>query len=513
MDLSDWIAGHAARTPQRAAIRFEGHVLDYAALAALVERLARALAAQGLQRGGCVAYLGLNRPEELALLFACARLGALFMPLNWRLAVPEHRERLLDCPPAVLVAEDGFVAQAAACADALPATARRVVVGGSAPAGWLAFDALLACAGSGATPRDAALTMADPLLLCHTSGSTGRPKGVLLTQQALAVNAANSIALHDLRADDRILTTLPLFHVGGLNNQTTPALAAGATVVLHAKFDPQATFEAIERERITLTVLVPTQLAMMMALPQWSTADWSSLRMISTGSTIVPEHLIRAVHARGVPLVPIYGLTETCPIAACLRPEDAERKAGSAGRPAAHCALRVVDAADRDVAPGERGEILIRGDNVMLGYWRQPEASAAALAGGWFHSGDIGHFDAEGYLWVDGRAKEMIICGGENVAPAEIENLLLECPEVAEAAVVGRPDAAWGEVVVAVVAPKPGRALSAPALLARLEGRIARYKHPREVLLLDELPKTALGKVRREELRRLAAQGAGHALR
>jgi len=511
MDLSDWIAGHAARTPQQVALAFEGHAWSYAALAELVARLADALAAQGVRRGGCVAYLGLNRPEELALLFACARLGALFMPLNWRLALPEHRERLLDCPPALLLVEEGFTAQAAACADALPAGARCVVIGGCAPAGWLDFDALLRNADT--APRAAAGTLADPLLLCHTSGSTGRPKGVLLTQQALAVNAANSIALHDLTAADRILTTLPLFHVGGLNNQTTPALAAGASVVLHAKFDPEAAFDAIERERITLTVLVPTQLAMMMALPRWATADLSGLRMISTGSTIVPEHLIRAVHARGVPLVQIYGLTETCPIAACLRPEDAERKAGSTGRPAVHCALRVVDAADRDVAPGTRGEILIRGDNVMLGYWRQPEASAAALAGGWFHSGDIGHFDAEGYLWVDGRAKEMIICGGENVAPAEIENLLLECPEVAEAAVVGRPDMNWGEVVVAVVAPRPGCRPSAAALLARLEGRIARYKHPREVLLLDELPKTALGKVRREELRRLAAAGANDAMR
>jgi len=511
MDLSDWIAGHAARTPQQVALAFEGHAWSYAALAELVARLADALAAQGVRRGGCVAYLGLNRPEELALVFACARLGALFMPLNWRLAVPEHRERLLDCPPALLLLEEAFKAQAAACADALPAGARCVVVGGRAPTGWLDFDALLRSAGS--APRDAAGTLADALLLCHTSGSTGRPKGVLLTQQALAVNAANSIALHDLTAADRILTTLPLFHVGGLNNQTTPALAAGASVVLHAKFDPEAAFDAIERERITLTVLVPTQLAMMMARPRWATADLSSLRMISTGSTIVPEHLIRAVHARGVPLVQIYGLTETCPIAACLRPEDAERKAGSTGRPAVYCALRVVDAADRDVAPGERGEILIRGHNVMLGYWRQPEASAAALAGGWFHSGDIGHFDDEGFLWVDGRAKEMIISGGENIAPAEIENVLLECPDVAEVAVVGRPDARWGEVAVAVVAPKDGHAIDAEGLLTALEGRIARYKHPRQVLVVGQLPKTALGKVRREELRRLAAAGANDAMR
>ncbi|MGE5338457.1 MAG: acyl-CoA synthetase [Gemmatimonadota bacterium] len=502
MDISDWISGHALRSPHRTAIRFDGRDLSYADFAQQIGRLASALAACGVARGRCVSYLGLNRPEELALLFACARLGALFMPLNWRLAAPEHRERLLDCPPAVLVVEDGFVAQTVANEDTLPPMTRVAI--GSAPEGWITYDALLARAGSAA--RDATVTPQLPLLVCHTSGSTGQPKGVLLTQGALIANAANSVALHDMTAEDRILTNLPLFHVGGLNNQTTPALQAGATVVLHSKFDPVTTFDAIEQERITLTVLVPTQLTMMMALPRWQSADFSSLRMITTGSTIVPEHIIRAVHARGVPLVQIYGLTETCPIAAYLRAEDAVRKAGSTGRAAPHCELRVVDGDDRDVAPGARGEILIRGANVMVGYWKQPQATAAALAGGWFHSGDIGHFDTDGFLWVDGRAKDMIISGGENIAPAEIENVLLECPDVAEVAVVGRPDANWGEVVVAVIAPKAGRRLTSERVLALLDGRIARYKHPRQVLVVGELPKTALGKVRKEDVRRLVVE-------
>jgi len=501
MDLSDWITGHAQRTPSRTAIRFESRDVTYAALAHDIGRLAGALAACGVKTGRCVAYLGLNRPEELALLFACARLGAMFMPLNWRLAAPEHQQRLLDCPPTVLVVEDSFVAHTATFTSALPAMTTVAV--GSAPPGWLTYEALLARAG--AAPARAEIGHRLPLLICHTSGSTGQPKGVVLTQEALACNAVNSIAMHDMTADDRVLTNLPLFHVGGLNNQTTPALQAGATVVLHSKFDPIATFDAIERERITLTVLVPTQLTMMIAHPRWETADLSSLRMITSGSTIVPEHLIRAVHARGVPLVQVYGSTETCPIAAYLRPDDAVRKAGSVGKAAPRCELRLVDEQDRDVAPGTRGEILVRGPNVMTGYWRQPQASAEALANGWFHSGDLGHFDADGYLWVDGRAKDMIISGGENIAPAEIENLLLECPEVAEVAVVGRPDASWGEVVVAVVAPKDGATLTRDRVMQILEGRIARYKHPKQVLFVSELPKTALGKVRKEDVRHLVA--------
>jgi len=510
MNLSDWIDDHARRTPRQTALRFEGRDLGYDEFAQQIARLAAALAASGAGRGQCVAYLGLNRPEELALLFACARLGALFMPLNWRLAGPEQIERLADCPPVVLVAEEAFIEPVAAALDALPPMTRVAI--GQLPqttAGWIGYDALLALAGTGQAPAplapDPATELQQPLLVCHTSGSTGKPKGVLLTQQALVTNAAHSVAMHDMTAADRILTTLPLFHVGGLNNQTTPALLTGASVVLHPKFDPVATFDAIEHERITLTVLVPTQLTMMMALPRWRTADLSSLRMISTGSTIIPRHVIDAVHARGLPLVPIYGLTETCPIAAYLRPEDAVRKAGSTGKPAPQCELRIVDADDREVARGERGEIVMRGANVMAGYWKQPEVTAKALAGGWFHSGDIGHLDDEGFLWVDGRAKEMIISGGENIAPAEIENVLLESPDVAEAAVVGRPDAHWGEVAVAVVAPKDGHEVDAERLLTALEGRIARYKHPRRVLVVAQLPKTALGKVRREEVRRLAA--------
>ena len=329
---------------------------------------------------------------------------------------------------------------------------------------------------------------------------------MLLSQGALAWNAANCADMHELTPQDRILTTLPLFHVGGLNNLTTPALKAGCTVVLHPKFDAEACFDAIELERITLTVLVPAQLDMMMASPRWQSADFSSLRMITTGSTIVPARIIDAVHARGVPLVQIYGSTETCPIAACLKAVDAERKAGSTGKAAAHCELRIVDDSGKEVAQSAIGEILVRGPNLMNGYWNAPQETAAALIDGWFHSGDMGHLDAEGYLYVDGRRKEMIISGGENIYPAEIENVLAECKDIAEASVVGRPDERWGEIVVAVVAPKSGHTLTPASVLQLLEGRIARYKHPKQVVFVGELPKTALGKVRKEDVRQMVAR-------
>jgi fatty-acyl-CoA synthase len=505
--LTEWIDHHASLTPGKAAIRFGNQDISYAALAHKIERLASALSAGGVRHGNCVAFLGYNSPEMLALLFACARIGALFMPLNWRLAAPEHKQMLVDCPPAVLFVEPDFVAQ---MTEGNPRGTEsilaelgdlRSVVMGAHREGWQAWEAFCA-AGTAAAPR-AEADPQTPLLICYTSGSTGKPKGVLLTQDALAWNAVNSADMHDLTAADRILTTLPLFHVGGLNNQTTPALAAGATVVLHPRFDVDATFDAIEKEGITLTVLVPAQLDMMMAHPRWQSADFSSLRSITTGSTIVQERLIRAVQARGVPLIQVYGSTETCPIAVYLKVADAERKLGSTGKVAAHCGMRIVDELDRDVAAGATGEILIQGPNVMSGYWRNPQASAEALRGGWFHSGDMGHLDAEGYLYVDGRKKEMIISGGENIYPAEIENVLLDCPDIAEASVVGRDDPRWGEIVVAVVAPKPGRRLDTAQVLGLFEGRIARYKHPKEVVFVGELPKTALGKIRKEDVRQL----------
>jgi fatty-acyl-CoA synthase len=339
-----------------------------------------------------------------------------------------------------------------------------------------------------------------PLLLCYTSGSTGAPKGVVLTQGELFWNAANSAHMHDLTSADRVLTTLPMFHVGGLNIQTLPALHAGATVTLHARFDPMAAIEAIERDRVTLAVLVPAQLTAMMEQPRWAAANLSSVRLITTGSTIVPRSLVERVGERGLRVVQVYGSTETCPIATYVRAEDAQRKAGSAGLPALHCEVRVVDLEDRALSPGQDGEILVRGPNVMRGYWNAPQATDEALRGGWYHSGDIGHFDSEGYLHVVARKHDMIISGGENIYPAELESILLECPGISEACVVGQPDERWGEAVLAVVVLKSGMHMTEADVSALFAGRVARFKHPRSVRFMDALPRTALAKVARGAL-------------
>lgn len=511
MDIADWITEQAGRAPGKTALQCAPQAWSYAELAARIESIAAALAGAGAAPGDRVAWLGVNSAAMVATLFACARLGAVFTPLNWRLAPPEHHAMLRECEPSVLCAESAFV-DAGLAAAVQPLGTRCVVLDEPAAAapraaalpGWTAWHDFLAAARS--TPPAPRVDASAPVLLCFTSGSTGRPKGVLLSRGALAANADASVDMHAMTAHDRVLTTLPLFHVGGLNILTTPALRAGCAVTLHARFDADATFDAIERERITLTVLVPAQLEALMAHPRWAGADLSSLRMLSTGSTLVPERLIRAVHARGIPLVQVWGATETAPIAACLHADEAVGHAGAAGRAALGCELRIVDVEGRDQPAGRSGEILVRSASLMSGYWRDPAATATALAGGWYHSGDSGHLDAEGYLTIDGRLKDMIISGGENVSPAEVEGVLLGSPDIAEAAVVGRPDARWGEAVVAVVAPAPGAAPTREHVLALFQGRLARFKHPKHVLFVDALPRTALGKVRKEDVRRLVAE-------
>ncbi|HEX2116469.1 MAG TPA: long-chain fatty acid--CoA ligase [Alphaproteobacteria bacterium] len=498
MNIADWIDRHAAYAPGKAAILFENREVTYAALAQEIERLAGALVHDlGVAAGDRVAILAYNRPEFLTLVFACARIGAICVPLNWRLAPPEHSYILQDAEAAVLLCDAPFREGVVAIRAELPL---RALVGfGFSGEGWRDYASLLQ-AGRMSERRG---RLEDPLLIVYTSGTTGRPKGAVLTQNALQWNAINSTALHDLVSTDRVLTFLPMFHVGGLNIQTLPALHAGATVILQPRFQPAETLQAIARRRPSITLVVPAVMSALIADPAWRTTDISCLRLVGAGSSIIPLDLIRAFHVRGVPVCQVYGSTETAPIAIVLRREDAMRKEGSTGTAALHCEVRIVDDQGRDVAPGVRGEIVVRGHNVMTGYWRDPAATAEALVDGWFHTGDIGHQDEEGFFWVDERKKDLIISGGENIYPAELEAVLTECREVAEAAVVARPDPKWGEVPVAVVVRRPGTRLAADQVRALFAGRLARFKHPHDVIFVDNLPRNVIGKVLRYRLREL----------
>ncbi len=435
---------------------------------------------------------------------ALARLGAMLVPLNWRLAPAEHAWILSDCAPKLVVAEPEFQPGI----DSIRASLSSVLyvsLGAAAP-GWQAWESMR----GQACNADHAGGDADDLLIVYTSGTTGRPKGAVLTQSALLWNGWNSIHAHDLRQSDHVLSTLPMFHVGGLNNQTLPALQAGASVTLHQRFEPGTWLAEVAALKPTLSLLVPATIAAVIRHPDWPSTDLSSLRMLNTGSSVVPETLIRAFHARGVPVGQIYGSTETAPIATVLLREEAEAHVGSAGKPAMHCAVRIVDGDGRDLPEEQIGEVWVRGPNVMRAYWNNPQATRAAFHEGWFKTGDLARRDRDGYFWIAGRSNDLIISGGENIYPAELENVLAECAAIAEFAVVGIADVRWGEAACACVVKKPGAALDEQGVLALFTDRLAKFKHPRRIAFLESLPKSALGKVQKFELKQLIERGAAN---
>ena len=496
-DLSSWVEKNAAFAPSKTALRFEDRDIDYARFAETIRGHARALkTVHGVERGDRVAFLGFNSPSMLALFFACARIGAMFSPLNWRLVAPELAWILCDSAPRLLVADAGHAGLAREAAASCPDIAVVLADGIARDAGTAAGE-----------DRDPEAGPETPCLLVYTSGTTGRPKGAVLDQRAIRVNALNCVHYAGLTDADRVLTVLPMFHVGGLNILTSPAFYVGGTVILHRRFDPGETLRAIAGERPTQLVLVPATIQAAIDHPDWADTDLSSLRILTTGSSIVPLHLIDAVQARGIPVCQTYGLTETAPVSIYQKPGDGLRKPRSTGKCGLHCEIRIADDDGNQVPVGASGEILVRGGNVLREYWRNEEETRRALRRGWFHTGDVAWRDEEGDVFVIDRKKDIVISGGENIYPAEIEQVVHRMDDIADVAVVGREDARWGEVPVAVVVPAPGAKIAASEFLARFEGRIARFKHPKDVLFLDALPRNAMGKTRKHELR---ARVKGH---
>jgi len=498
MDLSDLIARNADFTPDKAAIRFHGQTLSYAKLHARIVDAARGLKSElGVGRGDRVAILAANHADYLVTLYACARLGAMLVTLNWRLAVPEQLYILSDSGAKVLVVDKEFSAVVEQLAQRLPDI--KVVGLDYTPADAPSFDDLLA-AGSG-DGRNPHTDTSNPLLLVYTSGTTGRPKGAVLRQEALVWNALMSHHAHDMRSEDHILTFLPMFHVGGLNIQTTPAVQLGATVTIQTRFAPDTGLLAVARDRPTLIVMVPAIMQALIQHPLWETTDLSSLRAVATGSSQIPVPLIKAFNDRGVPVIQIYGSTETGPTAIYTRVGGDLSRMTSTGLPGLYCEARIVDDDGREVPHGTAGEVIVRGPNVLYEYWGNADATAEALRDGWYHTGDIGTRDADGYFYIHDRKKNMIISGGENIYPAEVERVLHDHPCIAEAAVIGCPDPKWQEVPVAYIVCRKDMTISAEDIKTFVGQHLARFKIPREIVFVETLPRTALGKVQHFMLR------------
>lgn len=457
--------------------------LDHGQLWDWVEQLTRQFQQRGLCAGDRLAWLGLNHPLQLAALMACARLGAIFLPLNFRLAAAEVQQVMDDATPAWLVHDAGHAEVAA------------VLRGPNR----LSQDELMAspCAQELVCPPTDGDT---PVLLVYTSGTTGRPRGAVHTQGALLANARASEWAHGFTSGDVVLSTLPLFHVGGLCIQTLPALLAGVPVILHPRFEPKAWLDEVAGGAPTLSLLVPATMRAVIEHRAWSGVSLGRLRGIMTGSSTVPLHYLQAFHARGVPVGQVYGSTETGPVSVVLRLRDAIDREGETGWPHPGARLRLLDGEGHEVPAGETGEVCLQADNLMWGYWSPEGRAGDGLRDGWFHTGDLGCQAPDGCLRIVGRAKDMIISGGENIYPAELEKVLHSHPAIAEAAVIGVPDAKWGEVGRAVVVARAD-GLTETEVLDFLRERVARYKVPKSVAFVTELPRNPTGKIQKAVLR------------
>jgi long-chain acyl-CoA synthetase len=472
----------AARDPAGAAIADEHQELDNARFAQTVSAVAALLADAGLRRGGVLAVMLANRVELITAMFAAWRLGAAVTPVNPALTGPEARYQIDDAGATVVVADDASAAK-------LAGGGHRIIP----------VEEVTSPARPQATVP-AQTEPGTPALLIYTSGTTGRPKGVILDHRNVQATAELIVSWFEMTEETRSLLVLPLFHVNGIMVSVVSPLLAGGSTFIAERFDAASFWATVKRARPTFFSAVPTIYALLVSRPGQQ-ADTKNLRYVICGAAPMPRELIGEFEQRfGVPVVEGYGLSE-CTVVCTANPVQGVRKAGTVGLALPGVAVGVVDPAGQLLPAGQAGEVVVRGPNVMRGYLDRPAESAEALRGGWLHTGDVGRFDDDGYLTLVDRIKDLIIRGGENIYPKEIEDVLYSHPAVLEAAVIGRPDAVFGEQPVAFVALRPGRTAGPQDLIEHCLGTLARYKVPREVYLEEALPKNAVGKIAKPALR------------
>jgi len=469
---------------------------SYQELNERANRVANAMLKMGLKRGDRVAVLSLNEPEFLELYYGLGKIGVVLVPLNFRLAPPEVAYIANDCDADTFIFGKEFAPLAEAIRDQIPARVFLAIM--DTPPDWAqSYEAVI-----GNAPADEPEHVGgddDTLTILYTSGTTGRPKGAELTHLGYYSNSVNLKAtLGDI--GNRLLMPLPLFHIGAL--APVPMCAHfGQTMIIQRAFEPAEFLKLIQTEKISWFGSVPQVLMFLRSTPEFETFDWSTIKLALVYAAPVPVTLIKAFAEKGMEIRQLYGMTECTGPATVIDAENAIQKAGSCGPPFFHTDIRTVDLDGQDVAPGETGEVLIRTTHLMKGYYNNPEATAEAIKDGWLYSGDIAKMDADGFLYILDRKKDMIISGGENIYPAEVEDCILGHQSVADVGVIGAPDDKWGEAVKAIVVLKKGASLTPESLIDWCSGKLARFKMPKAVIFTDEIPRTPTGKVLKRLLR------------
>ena len=503
--IGDWLVRRALLRPDGVALidGDSGDQITYAALERSAGELTEALVAMGLRRGDRVALLMENSPAMVEMLFATANLGAVAVPLNFRLSAPELAYILADAGASVLAVSDRFAVLAESALAAGPHTVRVLVTEhDQATIGGYAYATLENLRGGSRRGPDQLTSVDDICMIMYTSGTTGRPKGAMLTHGNMLWNAINTTTVGTgLSAGTKTVAVAPMFHVGALGNSVLPVLYAGGTVITVRAFDARQLLSLIAEYRVTTQFMVPAMWSTLSQLDDFDSYDVSSMQFVLCGGAPCPLPVIDFYQKRGWVFMEGFGMTESAPNALLLDGDHVVSQAGSVGRPFMHVDVRIVDADDHNVPVGVVGELILRGPNVFAGYWGLPEVTAEVKRGGWFHSGDLARSDDQGFITLVDRKKDMIISGGENIYPIEVEQVLHGHPAVADVAVVGAPDERWGETVVAIVVAADPAFVDGDALITFARNHIAHFKCPRRVEFVTELPRTATGKLLKRELR------------
>jgi acyl-CoA synthetase (AMP-forming)/AMP-acid ligase II len=503
-NLGLFVTKRAAISPDAEALvdLASGRRFSYAELNTRCNRLVNALVADGLASGDRVATLLMNGPEFVETFFGAAKAGGVIVALNWRLVADELAFILSDSGAETLIFGSEFrqaVEDLHRRGEAGTAVRRWIHVGDPTERPDFAEGYEDRLAGASVDEPEIGAEGSDLLFIMYTSGTTGLPKGVMHSHDTTLWGSITALMTADVRYDDRYLICLPLFHVGALNPLIT-TFHRGGTAVIMAAFDPARIWEIYAEEKISITLAVPAMLNFMLATYDATTHDTSTLRWVMSGAAPVPETLIEKYAGMGIEIHQVYGLTESCGPACLISPDDALSRVGSTGKAFFHTDVKIVDAEGEEIDPGETGEVWIRGPHVMVGYWNRPDATAETIVDGWLRTGDVAMLDADGFVYIQDRIKDMIISGGENVYPAEIENVLSGHDGIAEVAVIGIPSEKWGESPLAVVV-KSEETLGAEDVLAFCKGKLAPFKQPKHVEFVDAIPRNPTGKVLKRLLR------------